>query len=214
MVAPALGGLPCLTLANSQPRVIPLPTDGQDAIAAATMVPFGPDIAEPQHTEHDTRYYSAADYHALYKSGAATPVDVAEALLPLVQRDQGSIYEKAFLITRVDELRAAAAASAARWALGQPKGLLDGVPVTVKADINVEGYVTTAGVNPRLWDDTFGKRFPRLRAPATATDWPAQKLLDAGALLVAQNNMHEIGMDTTGCHVRLFFVDCFLGCEI
>lgn len=174
---------------------------GQEA-SAQSILPFGPDILKPQHTEHDVRYYSAADYQALYRSGAATPVDVIEALLPLVQRGKGSIYEKAFLVTHVDEVRAAAQASAARWAAGAPLGLLDGVPVTIKCDIDIKGYVSTAGINPRLEDDAFGKRYPRLREPAKETAWPVQKLLEAGALLVAQNNMHEVGMDTTGCNVR------------
>ncbi|KJR81536.1 amidase [Sporothrix schenckii 1099-18] len=188
-------------LVTFRPRVIPTAVPGQDA-SAQTILPFGPDILEPQHTEHDVRYYSAADYNALYKSGALSPVDVVEALLPLVQRGKGSIYEKAFLVTKVDEVRAAAQASAARWAAGSPLGLLDGVPVTVKCDIDVEGYVTTAGINPRLEDDDFGKRYPRLREPSKKTEWTVQKLLEAGALLVAQNNMHELGMDTTGCNPR------------
>lgn len=176
---------------------------GQDA-TAQSILPFGPYILEPQHTEHEVRYYSAADYQALYKSAALSPVDVVEALLPLVQRGQGSIYENAFLVTKVDEVRAAAKASAVRWAAGTPLGYLDGVPVTVKCDIDVEGYVTTAGVNPRLEDDAFGKRYPRLRTPSKKTDWAVQKLLEAGALLVAQNNMHELGMDTTGCNVSFY----------
>ena len=194
-----------------QPRVIPTTKPGDEA-SAQTMLPFGPDVLEPQHTQHTSgggRYYSSADYRALYRSGALSPVDVVEALLPLVQRGQGSIYEKAFLVTHVDEVREAARASAARWAAGTPLGPLDGVPVTIKCDIDVKGYVSTAGINPRLEDDAFGKRYPRLREPATTTDWAAQKLLEAGALLVAQNNMHEMGMDTTGCNVGFFFFILF-----
>ncbi|OAA55306.1 glutamyl-tRNA amidotransferase subunit a [Niveomyces insectorum RCEF 264] len=185
-----------------RPRVIPIaPPDATDEVTAAGIVPFGPDILEPRHTAHpDARYYSAADYHALYRSGAATPLDVVTALLPLVQRGRGSPYENAFNTTRVDDLRAAAAASAARWAAGRPRGLLDGVPFSVKADIEVAGYVRTHGMDTRPGDAAFGARYPYLRTPGTSTSWPVQKLLDAGALLVAQNNMHEVGMDTTGCN--------------
>ncbi|CAK7219026.1 hypothetical protein SCUCBS95973_003683 [Sporothrix curviconia] len=188
-------------LSTYKPRVIPTAKPGETA-STETFLPFGPDVLEPQHTQHDIRYYSTADYRALYRSGALSPVDVVEALLPLVQRGQGSIYEKAFLVTHVDEVLTAAKASAARWAAGAPLGPLDGVPITIKCDIDVQGYVSTAGINPRLEDDAFGKRYPKLREPATTTDWAAQKLLDAGALLVAQNNMHELGMDTTGCNPR------------
>ena len=188
-------------VATYKPRIIPT-GDPAASASAETILPFGADVTEPQHTAHATRFYSAADYHALYTAGALTPLDVVEALLPLVQRGLGSIYEKAFLVTKADELRAAATASTERWAAGKPRGLLDGVPFSVKCDIDVEGYVSTNGINPRLDDPAFGKKYPRLLQPATKTAWPVQKLLDAGALLVAQNNMHEIGMDTTGCNPR------------
>lgn len=177
----------------------PIATSGE-----ADGVASGPELLEllePQHAEHGGRFYSAADYRALYQSGAATPLDVVEALLPLVQRGRQSPYEAAFLVSHVDEVRAAAAASTARWAAGQPLGLLDGVPFSVKCDISVAGYVSTMGMATRPDDDAFGRRYPCLRTPQEETAWPVRKLLEAGALLVAQNNMHELGMDTTGCNV-------------
>lgn len=185
-------------VAVAKPRVTPLVSEGE-AVPAA-LVPFGPDLVQPQHTAQASRFYGAADYHALYQSGAASPVDVVEALLPLVQRGQQSPYENAFLVTHVDEVRAAAAASAARWAAGKPRGLVDGVPFSVKCDIDVAGYVSTIGMDTRPDDAAFGQRYPRLRTPADETVWPVRQLLEAGALLVAQNNMHELGMDTTGCN--------------
>ena len=84
------------------------------------MLALGPELHQPQPADLAGRFYSAADYHALYQSGAATPLQVAEALLPLVRRDDDakqprSKYAVAWTQTDVEAVRAAAGASAERW---------------------------------------------------------------------------------------------------
>lgn len=154
---------------------------------------------EPQAADAPGRFASFADYHALYKSGACTPLQVVDALLPLIRRDvpAPSVYATAWLDTHVDEVRAAARASTARWQAGQPRGLLDGIPFGVKADLAVKGYVTTLGMKA---DDPARARYAFFAAAADETIWPVAQLEAQGAILVGKMNQHEIGMDTTGCN--------------
>lgn len=176
-----------------QPTVIPL----SDSPTTTPSPPpaFEPALFAPQPADAPGRFASFADYHALYKSGACTPLQVVEALLPLIRRDvpSPSVYATAWLDTHVDEVLAAARASTARWQAGQPLGLLDGIPFGVKADLAVKGYVNTLGMKV----DT---RYEVFRTPAHETIWPVAKLEEQGALLLGKMNQHEIGMDTTGCN--------------
>lgn len=76
-------------------------------------------------------FRSCLEYHRAYAAGAFTPVDVVEALLPLVCRDaRGKVEGKhatAFLCVRAEMVRQAAEESAERWRTGKQRGLLDGV---------------------------------------------------------------------------------------
>ncbi|KAK4231231.1 amidase signature domain-containing protein [Podospora fimiseda] len=172
-----------------QPNVIPvgeaeqvtLPLDSEDLITPAPATLPG-------------RFNSVADYHALYKSGTATPLDVAKALLPLIQRGPNeSKYAVAWTQSNAEEVLAAAQASTERWASGKPLGILDGVPFGVKDDTKVAGYVSTMGMK-------VDKKFPYFNTAETETVWPALKMIEAGAIMMGKMNQHEIGMDTTGCN--------------
>lgn len=153
------------------------------------MLPLDGPLTQPQPLNLAGRFYSAADYHALYQSGAATPLDVAEALLPLIRRDvqPQSKYAVAWTQTDADAVRAAAAASAERWAKGEALGVLDGVPFGVKDDVAVKGFVSTMGMRV---DERVG--FFRRKEEETA--WPAERMEKAGAVLMGKMNQHEIGM--------------------
>lgn len=106
-----------------------------------------------------------------------------------------TVYSRAWLDIHVDDVRAAARASTARYAAGKPLGPLDGIPFGVKADCAVEGYVSTMGMRP-------DPRVAYFAQPAPASLWPVRQLEAAGAVMVGQMNQHEIGMDTTGCNPR------------
>ncbi|KAL2136511.1 hypothetical protein VTI74DRAFT_3336 [Chaetomium olivicolor] len=182
-----LDGVPWRT----HPNVIPL----GDGTSPATMLELTPKLQSPQPPDLAGRFYSAADYHELYKSGAVTPLQVVEALLPLIRRDikPQSKYAVAFTQTHVEEVLAAAKASTERWAAGKPLGILDGVPFGVKDDVDVKGYVSTMGMKVRKDEEYF-------RKPKESTSWPALKLEEAGAIMMGKMNQHEVGMDTTGCN--------------
>lgn len=68
---------------------------------------------------------------------------------------------------------------------GQPLGRLAGLPLLVKDNIDAVGFPTTAGT-PGLLHNV-----PRENAPVL------QRLLDAGAILFAKANMHELAFGIT-----------------
>ncbi|KAL2017386.1 hypothetical protein VTK56DRAFT_2229 [Thermocarpiscus australiensis] len=175
-----------------QPNVIPL---GDGSSRVGSMLELGPDLQRPQPADLAGRFYSAADYHELYKSGEATPLQVAEALLPLIRRDvqPQSKYAVAWTQSNADEVLAAAKASTERWAAGEPLGILDGVPFGVKDDVEVKGFVSTIGMR-------VNKSEPYFNTPETSTAWPVRKLEEAGAVMMGKMNMHELGTDVTGCN--------------
>ena len=84
------------------------------------------------------RHYTIADYHSAYESGKLTPTAVAQALLALVPK-----HKAAFLDVAKDKVLAAAEASTQRYKDGKSRGMLDGVPLSVK------------GMLPVLFDSTF-----------------------------------------------------------
>lgn len=131
----------------------------------------------------------------MYKSGTVTPLQIVEALLPLISRAAAhpTEYSLAWLDIHEEQVLAAARASTKRWAAGQPLGLLDGVPFGVKSDCEVEGYVNTMGMQVNMRHGYFSQ-------PAKATIWPVRKLEEAGAIMIGKMNQHEVGMDTTGCN--------------
>ncbi|KAM3497828.1 hypothetical protein MY10362_008832 [Beauveria mimosiformis] len=142
----------------------------------------------------DTHHYTASDYHAMYKSGQVTPLQVVTFLLSLTSKyaKEPSVYQDAWADSHgADHIALeAATASTERWAAGKPLGILDGVPIGVKDDLSVKGYIDHDGM-------AYKKGAPFFR-PAEATVWPVQALQDAGAVTIGKNRMHELGSDTNG----------------
>ncbi|KAL2847969.1 amidase signature domain-containing protein [Aspergillus pseudodeflectus] len=136
----------------------------------------------------DNGYYTSADYHALYTSGELTPTAVVDAILPVVRRDTNppGKHSIAFLECAVEKARAAAEESTQRYKNGQPLGPLDGIPVTVKDEVHMEGYRRTLGTKMDFTGDFAG-----------STSWCVKKWEEAGAIVIAKSTMHELGLDTT-----------------
>lgn len=179
-----------------EPQVVPLPEDLEDsksdgASTTTTAAAAAEEEKPPSSAVYpQARYYSAADYRQLYLSGALTPVDVAETLLPLIRRDvpNPTEHSKAWFETRVDKVLAAARESTQRYKEGRSLGPLDGVPTAVKDEYDMEGYRTCLGSRNTYFspDDAHG------------TTWCVQKLEAAGAVNLGKLSMHEFGLDTTG----------------
>lgn len=177
---------------DEQPTVIPLQETTDPTIPIIIDEPW---LLSQAPADTPGRFASFADYHNLYKSGAATPLQVVEALLPLINRnaETPTEYSVAWLDIHEEEVLAAARTSTERYAAGQDLGILDGIPFGVKADLDVEGYVNTMGMK-------VDERHGYFTKPSTHTLWPIRKLMEQGAIMVGKMNQHEVGMDTTGCN--------------
>jgi Asp-tRNA(Asn)/Glu-tRNA(Gln) amidotransferase A subunit family amidase len=136
------------------------------------------------------RYVSVRDFHDAYVKGTTTPTDVANALLALITSatNKKSGHAVAFSQVNRDLVLAAANAATERYRNGTQRGPLDGVPIAVKDQVEVEGYKMTVGTS-KNWIANDGT--------ADATSWCVQQCIDAGAVIIGLTNMHELGMDTT-----------------
>ncbi len=183
------------------PTVVPLPEppaekeEPEEPEAPETPPPAG-DAATtttPSAAKYPaSRYYSIADYHALYLSGELTPTEVATALLPLIRRDgtRSGAHAHAWFDTKDDLVLRAAAASTLRYQTKSHRGPLDGVPTAVKDEYALDEYATGLGSVNDYTGETL--------EDGSATSWPARKLEEAGCLLLGKLHMVEFGLDTPG----------------
>ena len=121
---------------------------------------------------------------AAYRQRTLSPVEVTEAVLAHIARWEPHIA--ATYLLRPEAALAQARASEARWLRGQPQGLLDGVPTTLKENIATQGDPTPLG--------TAATEL----TPATADAPPAARLRESGAVIVAKTTMPDYGMLSSG----------------
>ena len=115
-----------------------------------------------------------------YRAGRFTPEQALQACLA---RDAATRERLNALIWRDPEgALAAARASTRRWAQGQPLSELDGVPVTVKDNLHVQGW-------PTRWGSRLLPEQPR-----PADELPVARLRAAGAVLWAKTHLPEFAM--------------------
>ena len=131
----------------------------------------------------DPALMTAEELLGHYARRSLSPVEVLQAVTERVARHNPSF--NAFAVLSPQAL-AAAGASEARWRVGRPQGLLDGVPCTVKDVIDLAGHPTRRG--SRLTD----------AAPA-ADDGPAVVGLKAeGAVPIGKTTTTEFGWKSPG----------------
>ena len=123
--------------------------------------------------------HSVIDYHSAYKSGELTPTAVAKALLQVIV--SSSRHSVAFLQILEVRVLDAAEASTRRYQEGVYRSILDGVPVAVKDEVDLDGY-----------EKSFGSPQDFTR-PEGGTSWCVRKWEDAGAVVMGKLNMHEFG---------------------
>ncbi|MFJ8631673.1 amidase [Streptomyces sp. NPDC093568] len=115
-----------------------------------------------------------------YRDGEFSPVDATRAALERAERIQPEV--NAFVRLTADAALAQAADSAERWRRGEPAGLLDGVPVTVKDILLMRGAPTLRGsktvAEHGRWDED---------APSVA------RLRAHGAVLLGKTTTPEFG---------------------
>lgn len=140
----------------------------------------------PVHSVH--KKYSVAYYRSLYLSGELTPLDVVQAILPLIRRDTSppGEHSTAWFDIKVDLVIKAAEASTLRYKEKRSLGPLDGIPTAVKDEYDMGGYVTTLGSKK----DYTG---PVPKGDKVDT-WCVRMLEGAGAIILGKLSMHEFGL--------------------
>ncbi|MGD0674495.1 MAG: amidase [Polyangiaceae bacterium] len=163
---------------------IPRPSTLVDSGAAPPLDLDG--VVQGSNDGRGFRFESVADFARAYRGGQSDPERVGDALVAaLALAETSSPPLRAITAFKQDEIRAQAKASAERFRRRQPLSVLDGVPVAVKEEFDVAGYMTTAGTS-----------FLKTVADTDAT--VVARLRRAGALIYGKSNMHEIGIDVTG----------------
>lgn len=131
---------------------------------------------------------TATDLLAAYAAGDLTPVDVVEdvlARIEVLEPHVGALYAP-----DPAAARAAAAASARRWANGEATGALDGVPITLKENIPSRGVPTPHG--------TAASAAAGHLEPEDRDGPPAARVRAAGAVILAKTTMPDWGMASSG----------------
>ncbi len=124
-------------------------------------------------------FLSLADLTARYADHRLSPVDVADAHLRRIDRLDPHL--RAFQLVDYAGALAAARSSEARWKAGTPLGGLDGVPITIKDNVDWQGFPTRHG------------SLTTPAAPAEADAPVVARLREAGAVLLGKTTMPEFG---------------------
>ena len=85
-------------------------------------------------------FLSIAELTERFADGRLDPAGVAEHHLARIARIEPVLA--AFQMVDAEQARRMAAAAAARWRAGAPLSALDGVPVTIKDNVDVAGWPT------------------------------------------------------------------------
>jgi aspartyl-tRNA(Asn)/glutamyl-tRNA(Gln) amidotransferase subunit A len=146
--------------------------------AAADGRPAGTDATG---TEADVLAgYAATELVAAYASGSLSPVQVTDAVLDRIERLDPEV--NAYCLVDAGSARAQARDSEERWRRKEPRGLLDGVPVSIKDLLLTKGWPTLRGslsVDPdQPWQED---------APCVA------RMREHGAVFVGKTTTPEFG---------------------
>src|SRR5690554_1222166 len=128
----------------------------------------------------DPASWSAVDLLTAYRERKLSPVEATRAALDRIERYDSQV--NAFCLVDAEQALRAARASEERWRRGEPVGLLDGVPATVKELLLAEGWPTTrcslATDTNQVWNED---------APSVA------RLRRHGAVLLGKTTSPEFG---------------------
>ena len=127
---------------------------------------------------------SAVDLMAGFRIRQFSPSEVLEDLLAHIAVWEPHI--KALYAFDPEGARLTAKASTERWHNGEPMGLLDGVPVTIKDNIATKGVPVPLGAATTEL------------VPAPADAPPAARLREAGAVIFSKTTMPDYGMLSSG----------------
>ncbi|MFC7340372.1 amidase [Saccharopolyspora griseoalba] len=121
----------------------------------------------------------ATELLAAYAAGTLSPVEATEAALQRIADHDSAI--NAYCLVDGQRALQAARESENRWARGEPTGILDGVPTSIKDIFYTSGWPTLRGSHTITPDQPW-----REDAPATAL------LRNAGAVLLGKTTTPEL----------------------
>ncbi len=129
------------------------------------------------------------DVHILTIKNAKAALDVGQVTAEALVLQALDAISKYHSLNAIAELGLEQALKTARerdreQAAGVRRGPLHGIPITVKDLFEVQGFSTRAGTRTQL--------------EARGTSTAVARLQDAGAVIIAKTNMHEIALGLTG----------------
>jgi aspartyl-tRNA(Asn)/glutamyl-tRNA(Gln) amidotransferase subunit A len=140
-----------------------------------------PESQEALTSLHDL---SAVDLMAGFRARQFSPSEVLEDVLAHIALWEPHI--KALYAFDPEGARATAKVSTERWHKGEPTGLLDGVPVTIKDNIATKGVPVPLGAATTKL------------VPSAVDAPPAARLREAGAVIFSKTTMPDYGMLSSG----------------
>lgn len=167
----AAGALLALAIACRTP--LPPPTVSRSAVSAI---------------DHDLLDVTVEQLHRFYDQKTYTVTQVVRWHLDRIDRYNG-VYGAVETVFRDDAVALAVTLDAARGGTADSRGPLWGVPIVIKANTSIKGYVTTAG-----WAG-FTRPSYELVAPADATI--VAKFKAAGAVILGHTNMPDLAASDT-----------------
>jgi aspartyl-tRNA(Asn)/glutamyl-tRNA(Gln) amidotransferase subunit A len=128
----------------------------------------------------DAAYLTATEMVAAFRAGRLSPVEATEAVLARI--DKADPVVNAYCLVTADDALASARESAERWRKGEPRGALDGVPISIKDVLLTRGRPTLRGS----------------RTIAPGGPWPddspaVARVREHGAVLVGKTTTPELG---------------------
>lgn len=123
---------------------------------------------------------SASELIEQYRAKRISPVDITRAVLDRIA-DLNPLYN-AFCIVDAESALRSARASEARWHRGEPAGLVDGIPTTIKDLILTKG-----------WPTRRGSRTIDPNQPWTEDGAPVARMREQGAVLLGKTTTPEFG---------------------
>ncbi|MDM7946573.1 MAG: amidase [Oceanibaculum nanhaiense] len=128
----------------------------------------------------DICYLPATELLKHYRRKSLSPVEVTKAVLARIEAVDPHV--NAFCLVDAESALTAARASEARWMQREPRGMVDGIPATVKDLILSEGWPTLRGSKTVARNQNWPED-----APAVA------RLREEGAVLVGKTTTPEYG---------------------
>lgn len=135
--------------------------------------------------DRELAFFSATHLIDSFAKKSLSPVDVTQAILRRLERLEPKL--NAFTLRDPEGALKAARASEVRWQKGEPLGLLDGVPVTIKDLFLTRGWPTLRGSTLVDRDQPWEEDAP-----------PVARLRETGAVFLGKTTMPEYGWKALG----------------